>query len=92
RDVSEATLQDDAIAPLCDTPQSLERDGWRASYLLTSSDGLELRDVSYQGRPQAATGSGWALATRWAARSSPRRRSSPTACRRSRTRPGAASL
>ena len=48
---SEATLQDAAIAPLCDTPQQIDRDGWQASYLLTSSDGLELRDVSYQGRP-----------------------------------------
>lgn len=50
RAVSEATLQDAALAPLCDTPQILERDGWKASYLLTSSDGLELRDVSFQGR------------------------------------------
>ncbi|NNJ13236.1 hypothetical protein EKD04_023200, partial [Chloroflexales bacterium ZM16-3] len=47
--------QDDALAPLCDTPQTLDRDGWRASYLLTSSDGLELRDVSYQGRPLLAS-------------------------------------
>jgi hypothetical protein len=48
---SEATLQDAAIAPLCENPQTIDRDGWQASYLLTSSDGLELRDVSYQGRP-----------------------------------------
>jgi len=47
---SEATLQDAAVAPLCDTPQRIERDGWTASYLLTSSDGLELRDVSFQDR------------------------------------------
>jgi hypothetical protein len=51
RAVSEATLQDAALAPLCDTPQTLERDGWRASYVLTSSDGLELRDVTFRGRP-----------------------------------------
>ncbi|MFV9506823.1 MAG: hypothetical protein AB4911_19915 [Oscillochloridaceae bacterium umkhey_bin13] len=47
---SEATLQDAAVAPLCETPQTIEREGWQATYLLTSSDGLELRDVSYQGR------------------------------------------
>lgn len=51
RDLSEATLEDAALAPLCDTPQTLTRDGWRADYLLTSSDGLALRDVTYQGRP-----------------------------------------
>lgn len=50
RVVSEATLQDEALAPLCDTPQQLARDGWALTYLLTSSDGLELRDVQYQGR------------------------------------------
>lgn len=55
RDVSEATLQDAAIAPLCDTPQAIDRGGWRASYMLTSSDGLELRDVSYHGRPLLAS-------------------------------------
>ncbi|MEI7770738.1 MAG: hypothetical protein WCI67_12140 [Chloroflexales bacterium] len=55
RDLSEATLQDAALAPLCETPQVLERDGWRASYLLTSSDGLELRDVTFQGRPLLAS-------------------------------------
>lgn len=51
RMASEATLQDAALAPLCDTPQTLERAGWRAEYLLTSSDGLELRNVTFQGRP-----------------------------------------
>jgi hypothetical protein len=51
RDISEATLQDAALAPLCDTPQTLERDGWSLSYLLTSSDGLELRDVRFGGKP-----------------------------------------
>ncbi|NTV62621.1 MAG: hypothetical protein HGA65_03660, partial [Oscillochloris sp.] len=55
RDLSEATLEDAVLAPLCDTPQVLDRDGWRASYMLTSSDGLELRDVSFQGRPLLAS-------------------------------------
>jgi hypothetical protein len=50
RRASEATLQDAAIAPLCETPQQIERDGWSATYRLTSSDGLELRDVRYRGR------------------------------------------
>ncbi|MCX7789117.1 MAG: hypothetical protein N2378_00620 [Chloroflexaceae bacterium] len=48
---SETTLQDAALAPLCETPVVLERAGWRLSYLLTSSDGLELRDLRFQGRP-----------------------------------------
>lgn len=51
RAVSEATLQDAALAPLCEQPGRVERDGWRFDYLLTSSDGLELRMISYQGRP-----------------------------------------
>ncbi len=55
RDMSEATLQDAALAPLCETPQTLDRDGWRASYLLTSSDGLEVRDVTFQGQPVLAS-------------------------------------
>ncbi len=50
RAFSEATLQDAAIAPLCETPQTIDRDGWQASYMLTSSDGLELRDLRFQGR------------------------------------------
>ncbi|WP_129676464.1 hypothetical protein [Candidatus Chloroploca sp. Khr17] len=49
--VSEATLQDAALAPLCETPQRLDYADWQAAYLLTSSDGLELRDVTFQGRP-----------------------------------------
>lgn len=48
---SEATLQDALVAPLCDTPAALDRAGWQATYQLTSSDGLELRDVTFQGRP-----------------------------------------
>ncbi len=52
---SEATLQDAALAPLCETPVTLERDGWRLSYLLTSSDGLELRDLRFEGRPILAS-------------------------------------
>jgi len=55
RDLSEAALEDAALAPLCDTPQTLERDGWQVSYQLTSSDGLELRDVAFQGRPLVAS-------------------------------------
>jgi hypothetical protein len=50
RAISEATLQDAAIAPLCEEPRAVERAGWSLSYLLTSSDGLELRDVRYKGR------------------------------------------
>jgi hypothetical protein len=51
RVASEATLQDAALAPLCEMPQTLARDGWEAEYLLTSSDGLELRTVTFQGQP-----------------------------------------
>jgi hypothetical protein len=52
---SEATLQDAALAPLCETPVVLERAGWGLTYLLTSSDGLELRDLRFQGRPVLAS-------------------------------------
>jgi hypothetical protein len=50
RALSEAQLQDAALAPLCETPQTIEREGWRLSYGLTSSDGLELRAVAFEGR------------------------------------------
>lgn len=55
RDVSEATLEDAAVAPLCDTPQTVTRNGWEVNYMLTSSDGLELRDISFQGQPVLAS-------------------------------------
>ncbi|PDW01930.1 hypothetical protein [Candidatus Viridilinea mediisalina] len=51
RAVSEATLQDAAVAPLCETPGHVAHGQWEASYLLTSSDGLEVREVRFAGQP-----------------------------------------
>jgi hypothetical protein len=50
--VTEQALQDAVVmAEYCETPHSLSRDGWDLTYLLTSSDGLEVKDVKYGGRP-----------------------------------------
>lgn len=35
----------------CQKDNVLERDGWRIVYHLTPSDGLEIRDVTFRGRP-----------------------------------------
>ncbi|PDV98015.1 hypothetical protein CJ255_22130, partial [Candidatus Viridilinea mediisalina] len=37
--------------PLCETPGHVAHGQWEASYLLTSSDGLELREVRFAGQP-----------------------------------------
>lgn len=50
--VTEQGLQDAVVmATYCEQSQRLSRDGWELSYQLTSSDGLEVRDVTFQGRP-----------------------------------------
>ena len=49
-DVTEKKLQNESLMRLyCQSNTSLERDGWRLDYILTSSDGLRISDVSYQG-------------------------------------------
>jgi hypothetical protein len=50
--VTEQSLQDAVVmADYCETPHTLTRDGWELTYLLTSSDGLEVKDVKFEGRP-----------------------------------------
>ncbi|HSN78264.1 MAG TPA: hypothetical protein VL334_24600 [Anaerolineae bacterium] len=50
--VTEKTLQDAVImAQYCDKPNPLARNGWELDFMLTSSDGLQIGDVRYQGQP-----------------------------------------
>lgn len=51
RTLSETAMQNAVVAPFCDTAQAVRQGDWTFTYLLTSSDGLEVRDVAYQGRP-----------------------------------------
>jgi hypothetical protein len=55
RSLSETTLQNEIVAPFCDTATQVAQGDWQFAYLLTSSDGLEIRDVSFQGRPILAS-------------------------------------
>ncbi|MBM7844869.1 hypothetical protein [Herpetosiphon giganteus] len=49
--VTEKGMQNEAVLKYCDHTTSLERDGWAFDYMLTSSDGLRISEVSYQGKP-----------------------------------------
>lgn len=50
--VTEKGLQDEVVmATYCERSTVVERDGWSLAYRLTPSDGLELVDVRFQGRP-----------------------------------------
>jgi hypothetical protein len=50
--VTEKTLQDAVImAQYCEKPNPLARDGWELDFMLTSSDGLQVSDVRFQGEP-----------------------------------------
>ncbi len=50
--VSERKLQDDKItACFCEQEQKLARNGWEMKYMLTSSDGLRISNVLYNGKP-----------------------------------------
>ena len=50
--VTEQSLQDAVVmANFCEKVLPLARDGWDLGYSLTSSDGLEIKDVQFQGRP-----------------------------------------
>jgi Copper amine oxidase, enzyme domain len=50
--VTERRLQDDKITSCyCEIEQSLKKDGWDMKYMLTSSDGLRISDVSFNGKP-----------------------------------------
>jgi hypothetical protein len=50
--VTEKSLQNEAVSrAFCEQETQLERDGWSMRYMLTSSDGLKIADVQFQGRP-----------------------------------------
>lgn len=51
RKVTEASIQNEVVAALCDAPAKLERGDWALSYGLSSSDGLVVSDVRYAGKP-----------------------------------------
>ncbi len=49
--ISERTLENRYIMEkYCQKDNVLERDGWKITYHLTPSDGLEIRDVSFRGK------------------------------------------
>ena len=49
--VTERRLQDDKITSCyCEVEQKLNRNGWDMKYMLTSSDGLRISDVSFNGK------------------------------------------
>jgi hypothetical protein len=50
--LSERRLQDDKItACFCEQETALDKDGWKMKYMLTSSDGLRISEVSFNGKP-----------------------------------------
>lgn len=50
--LTEKRLQDDKVtACYCEVEQKLEKNGWSMKYMLTSSDGLRISEVTYQGKP-----------------------------------------
>jgi hypothetical protein len=50
--ITERRLQDDKItACFCEKETILEKDGWKMNYILTSSDGLRIAQVSFNGKP-----------------------------------------
>ncbi len=50
--VTEKSLQDEVItANYCDRTQNLSQAGWSLDYMLTSSDGLRISNVTYNGKP-----------------------------------------
>ncbi len=50
--ITELQLQNDVIMQrYCEQNTTLERDGWRLDYVLTSSDGLRISGVTFAGQP-----------------------------------------
>jgi len=50
--ITERRLQDDKItACFCEKETALEKNGWKLNYMLTSSDGLRIAQVSFNGKP-----------------------------------------
>lgn len=53
--VTERQLASRAVAELCGTVKSAGRGDWSFDYTLTGSDGLEVRNLSFKGRPVLAS-------------------------------------
>jgi hypothetical protein len=50
--ITEKRLQDDKITSCyCEVEQKLSKNGWSMNYMLTSSDGLRITDVSFNNKP-----------------------------------------
>jgi hypothetical protein len=50
--ITERRLQDDKItACFCEKETPLDKDGWKMNYMLTSSDGLRIAQVNFNGKP-----------------------------------------
>ena len=50
--ITERKLQDDKLtACFCEKETSLEKDGWKMNYMLTSSDGLRVSQVTFNNKP-----------------------------------------
>jgi hypothetical protein len=50
--ITEKSLQNDSMMRrYCQTNTALERDGWQLNYVLTSSDGLRISEVSFEDKP-----------------------------------------
>ena len=50
--ITERRLQDDKLtACFCEKETALEKDGWKMNYMLTSSDGLRIAQVTFNGTP-----------------------------------------
>ena len=50
--VTEKSLQNEVLTQkYCETNNAIEKSGWKLNYMLTSSDGLKISDVSFQGKP-----------------------------------------
>ncbi len=50
--ITERKLQDDKLtACFCEKETALDKDGWKMNYMLTSSDGLRISQVNFNGKP-----------------------------------------
>lgn len=49
--ITERSLQDQSVTEcFCDTETNIEKNDWKLNYIITSSDGLRISDVSYKGQ------------------------------------------
>jgi hypothetical protein len=50
--LTEKRLEDEVVSQkYCETTNQVEQDGWQLEYIITSSDGLRILNVRYQGQP-----------------------------------------